>query len=136
MSQPSSRKQRRPPQRLSWPIFLSQDSTVAIGDESQPKQQQQQQQQQRIHQRDTSSREADNNGRKRARKSSDRAPNAEHSNGDRDESAVMWVEKFAPTSISELCVAPKKVKEIKAWIQNSASSLTATSQQQQQQQQQ
>eukprot|EP00980_Cylindrotheca_fusiformis_P020058 scaffold7139_cov115-Cylindrotheca_fusiformis.AAC.8 len=33
-----------------------------------------------------------------------------------DSAAAMWVDRFTPTSSSDLCVAPKRVKEIKAWI--------------------
>jgi cell cycle checkpoint protein len=33
------------------------------------------------------------------------------------EEAVLWVEKFSPSTSIDLCVAPKKIKECKAWLQ-------------------
>jgi len=65
-------------------------------------------------------------GRKRARQSNDRSKTRIEKNEDRGDDVEMWIEKFAPKSSSELSVAPKKVKEIKAWIQNATTSLTAT----------
>jgi cell cycle checkpoint protein len=32
--------------------------------------------------------------------------------------ASMWVDKYAPTNAAQLCMAPKKVKEIRSWMQN------------------
>jgi len=29
---------------------------------------------------------------------------------------LLWVDKYQPTSIKELCIAPKKVKEVQSWI--------------------
>jgi cell cycle checkpoint protein len=115
MSQPSSRKQRRPPQRLSWPTSLSQGSTGTISNNNgsstkqESKQQQQQQQQPKN--------DKGNNTRKRARVS-DVLPTTSTTVVD---NSVMWVEKFAPKSSSDLCVAPKKVKEIMSWIQSCVS---------------
>jgi cell cycle checkpoint protein len=111
MSQPSSRKQRRPPQRLSWPTSLSQGSTGTTSNNnesnngSSSKQEPKQRQQPKI--------DKGNNTRKRARVS-DVLPTTSTTVVD---NAVMWVEKFAPKSSSDLCVAPKKVKEIMSWIQ-------------------
>ena len=31
----------------------------------------------------------------------------------------MWVDKYAPTTAAQLCVAPKKVKELRAWMESS-----------------
>jgi len=30
----------------------------------------------------------------------------------------MWVEKYAPSTAAQLCVAPKKVKEVRAWMED------------------
>eukprot|EP00536_Pseudo-nitzschia_multiseries_P008787 jgi/Psemu1/288025/fgenesh1_pg.230_\ len=118
MSQTSSRKQRKRPQRLSWPAALSQESVIAGQDGRQT-----------ITQNQTgASLVNNNNGRKRARQSSDRSTTAEKTE-DRNADVEMWIEKFAPKSSSDLCVAPKKIKEIKAWIQNSKTSMTAASHQ-------
>ena len=116
MSQPSSRKQRRPPQRLSWPTSLSQGSTGTTSNNngsngessSSSKQEPKQQRQQPKN-------DKGNNTRKRARVS-DALPTTNTSTTVVD-NAVMWVEKFTPKSSSDLCVAPKKVKEIMSWIQ-------------------
>lgn len=34
----------------------------------------------------------------------------------------MWVDKYAPTTAAQLCVAPKKVKEVRQWLQDPESS--------------
>ena len=34
--------------------------------------------------------------------------------------ALMWVDKYAPTKSSDLCMAPKKVKEAKEWMEESS----------------
>ena len=127
MSQPSSRKKRRPPQRLSWPPTLSQDSTSSAGDASIsdeiPKKK-------NWWQKGVVGDDASDNGktaltgRKRARRADSRTQNTGNN-------AVMWVEKFAPKSSSDLCVAPKKVKEIKSWVQNCVSSIEKSQQLQQ-----
>jgi len=91
MTRQSPRKHRQKPQRLSWPTNLE----ARNGSKQQQKQQR-----------------CDNSTRKRARVT-DILPNAAVF-----DTAVMWVEKFAPKSSSDLCVAPKKVKEIKSWIQS------------------
>lgn len=50
--------------------------------------------------------------RKRARKLSNTRVSFE------DDSKVMWVDRFAPRSSKELCVAPKKIKQIRTWIED------------------
>lgn len=35
----------------------------------------------------------------------------------------MWVDKYAPKNTAQLCMAPKKVKEIRSWMQNPESRL-------------
>lgn len=34
----------------------------------------------------------------------------------------LWIDKYAPTSAAQLCVAPKKVKEVRAWLTAPSSS--------------
>jgi hypothetical protein len=38
------------------------------------------------------------------------------SSEERSKNQLMWVDKYAPTHSSDLCVAPKKVKEVKEWM--------------------
>ena len=138
MSQSSSNKKRRPPPRLSWPASLSQGSTVSIGSGSTLKENLKQQEirwDQRHNKDDASGKATAISRRKRARKADNHTQNTVTDEYDNTNNVVIWVEKFAPKTTSELCVAPKKLKEIKSWVQNSVSSI-ATSQQQQQQQQQ
>lgn len=45
---------------------------------------------------------------------------------DTAEAAMMWVDKYAPQRSADLCVAPKKVKEIREWMVQ-ASDKTSTS---------
>jgi cell cycle checkpoint protein len=44
----------------------------------------------------------------------------------KDESNSMWVDKYAPTNSADLCVAPKKVKEVKQWIEAAANASTSS----------
>ena len=110
MSQPSSRKKRRPPQRLSWPTTLSQSSVSSTAGASLDDANKKKKKIWWDQKLDAS--EKSTTGRKRARASDSRTQN----------DAVMWVEKFAPKSSTDLSVAPKKVKEIKSWLQNSLAS--------------
>jgi len=32
----------------------------------------------------------------------------------------MWTDQYAPTEVSELCVAPKKVKQVQEWLEDGA----------------
>ena len=110
MSQPSSRKKRRPPQRLSWPTTLSQGSVVSTNGASMDDASKKKKKiwwDQNI--------DSTTTGRKRARSSDGRTLKSSND-------TIMWVEKFAPKSSTDLGVAPKKVKEIKSWVQNSLSS--------------
>jgi cell cycle checkpoint protein len=133
MSQPSSQKKRRPPLRLSWPASLSQGSTASIGKGPTLKDNLKQQEirwDQR-HKDDASGKGTNISGRKRARKADNHTQNTVMDEYNNTNNVVMWVEKFAPKSSSELCVAPKKLKEIKSWVQNSMSSISKSQQQQQ-----
>jgi cell cycle checkpoint protein len=38
------------------------------------------------------------------------------------DTSSMWVDKYAPTNAAQLCMAPKKVKEIRSWMQNPGAS--------------
>ena len=124
MSQLSSRKKRRPPQRLSWPASISsQGSTISTGNgsvSSEPTKK-------KVWWNQGVASDASGTSRKRARKADSRIQNT--GKQDNANTATMWVEKFAPKSSADLCVAPKKVKEIKSWVQNS---MTARSMEQQQ----
>ena len=42
----------------------------------------------------------------------------------RRQSSLLWTDKYLPQSIADLCVAPKKVKEIQAWMTNGTASTT------------
>lgn len=54
----------------------------------------------------TRSNDAEKNGRKRSRTT---------------EQTNLWVDKFAPSASVDLCVAPKKIKECQAWIEDATS---------------
>lgn len=106
-----SRKQRRPPQRLSWPAALSQSSNASSVRSSFA--------QQSLKQANGQTKER-GNPRKRVRVAPSLTPN---SNDDNDSKNAMWVDKFIPLSSSELCVAPKKVKEITIWMEAALKSI-------------
>jgi cell cycle checkpoint protein len=127
------RKQRRPPQRLSWPGTLSQSSNVSTVKSSFT--------QQSLNQSHEPVEKGGRHHRKRARITA--APplttpttSTTDNNGS---NMVMWVDKYIPLSTSDLCVAPKKVKEIIAWLEAAQKSIHSrhnsktTSNQQQQQ---
>ena len=117
MSQTSSREdRRRPPQRLSWPTSLSQDSTktiTGIGGNTMPS--------------GGGGGDYQQGSRNKKNRKRSRSSAGVLSNDDKDaesfDSSIMWVEQFAPASSSDLCVAPKKVKEIESWMQQNCSSV-------------
>jgi len=114
LSQDSKRRRRRlqgPPARLGWPAAGSDDSPnnlVALPQSS------------------------DSNDNKTVTKPPPpkRSRRVTFHHADNSASSSLWTDKYAPTQSTDLCVAPKKVKEIATWIDN------ALSRQQQQQQQQ
>jgi len=118
MSKPLPRKKRRPPQRISWPTMLSQDNSK-MSDRERMKNNTRKQ----VHPEQTRV-DLDRGNvsqRKRARTENNHAQNSDAGGNWDANDAVMWIEKFSPDSSSDLCVAPKKVKEIKAWIHDSLS---------------
>ncbi|CAJ1952520.1 unnamed protein product [Cylindrotheca closterium] len=56
-----------------------------------------------------------NESKPSSRKSSNTRVSFEDDSSSKD---VMWVDRFTPRSSKELCVAPKKVKEIRNWIED------------------
>ena len=60
---------------------------------------------------------------KKAKKSGSKPSHQRASLSPTGESAasMMWVDKYAPTNAADLCVAPKKVKEIREWMLQTAS---------------
>jgi cell cycle checkpoint protein len=88
-------KVRHPPARLSWPSGLGKKKSSTSTKAA----------------ADTKA-----NSRKRPRFSSTFTSTAD--------STAMWVDRFTPSSSTELCVASKRVKEIKAWIEEALSENT------------
>ena len=55
--------------------------------------------------------------KKKAKKGSDTSASASASAlSPTDAASMMWVDKYAPQTSADLCVAPKKVKEIREWM--------------------
>ena len=55
------------------------------------------------------------------------AASAASSSSTTAEAAMMWVDKYAPQTSADLCVAPKKVKEIREWMIQSSNKTTSSS---------
>lgn len=89
MKKSGSRGGRIPPTRLSWPVSLVSGKNVSSSATG-----------------TSTSGSVTNHRRKRPRL--DQVGPKE---------SVLWVEKFSPSTSADLCVAPKKVKECKAWLQ-------------------
>ena len=87
MSQKSN-SSRRPPGRLSWPASFDTATTKTTR---------------------TTSSDSKPSSRKRPRLSQNYQGSHEHT-------AAMWVDRFTPTSSADLCIAPKRVKEISSWM--------------------
>ncbi len=51
----------------------------------------------------------------------DKKRNKKTNSGTSDNGYLMWVDKYAPTLSSDLCMAPKKIKEVKEWMMLSSS---------------
>ena len=104
---PEWRQQRRRsfPTRLSWPPSdLSQSARIDV-DEKHPTRK-----------------------RQRRRHAADVSPSAAiPPNSSASDAPSSWVEKHAPKTVTELCVAPKKVKEVRAWLEEAATTVRACS---------
>ena len=94
-SSPRGKRQRhsnsRPPPRLSWPAGVGNVKSSAGGALKRPRLFSSQQ--------SKSSSSTNNNGSK-----------------DQKGQQGLWIDKYPPTTSSELCVAPKKVKEVGVWL--------------------
>jgi cell cycle checkpoint protein len=90
----------KPPQRLSWPASLSSQEESHKADHF------------FNNKKNASAPDGPKTGTKRARFSEPYGRNKTIEN-------AIWVEKYTPKFSADLCIAPKKVKEIKAWIQES-----------------
>ena len=55
------------------------------------------------------------------------AASAASSSSTTAEAAMMWVDKYAPQTSADLCVAPKKVKEIREWMIQASNKTTSSS---------
>jgi len=61
--------------------------------------------------------------KKKAKKGSDTSASASASAlSPTDAASMMWVDKYAPQTSADLCVAPKKVKEIREWMVQASTS--------------
>jgi cell cycle checkpoint protein len=58
--------------------------------------------------------------------------NTNHKN-DKDNENQLWVDKYKPTNIKDLCIAPKKINEVREWLQSFHSHPTNQHQHQHQQ---
>jgi cell cycle checkpoint protein len=90
------RRRRPPPARLSWPAGSSQGTQLTQAQSSQQ----------------------DDDRKPSARKRPRKSAVQEVASLDSSSSSSMWVDKHAPKSSTELCVAPKKVKEVRSWMES------------------
>ena len=86
------RRRRAPPTRLSWPPSKSSQSSRSDIDVNHP-------------------------ARKRQRRKAETYRSGVSKNSSAPDASSIWVEKHAPMTIAELCVAPKKVKEVHSWLE-------------------
>ena len=132
MIQSSSRRKRRPPKRLSWPATLSQYSSKSTDSAKEAEEKVKQEKSWSQQELNVASLNGANiYARKRGRQSNSNTQNTYTENNYDGNDSSMWVERFAPKSSSDLCIAPQKLKQIKFWIQNSLSTAKAADYQKQ-----
>ena len=52
------------------------------------------------------------------KQSSRKRPRLSNNSPSAKQDATIWVDRFSPKSSADLCVAPKRVKEIKSWMED------------------
>jgi cell cycle checkpoint protein len=104
------RKLKAPPVRLTWPASTSSDVESSAAPENS------QASVTSNHGAGASNTKQASGSAKRTRRVTFHNATTETSASTSSTSSSLWVEKYAPSTSSDLCIAPKKVNEVRSWI--------------------